>query len=551
MKKLFLLILSLIIIRCAALGPPPGGPKDETPPTLVSVAPESGTTGIKGGIIVQLTFSERLSEETNFSAIRLSPIIGKPLDFTLNKEIISVGFPEKLDQDQTYILTLSRDLKDERENRLDKTYQIALTTGEEIANGRISGIVYNKKEETSAIVYLFAKKGNFNDSLLLGTPEYYTETDDSGRYVFDFLDQGQYITVAHTGVSPPAPISPLRSNYGLYWKPVVRVDENIKIINNVNMTLGKQISSFRLLSVKMDDRVSGTMVFTNSFDLSNLSNVEVKFYSNVSKLELEVSKLFQYSDKKKELRFFIEGLNPGESYSVSIAGIKDSIDQHLQEVKREVSVPEINDLDPSIYSTSANKMSIIKSGGYPFRIQFTKPVFILSDSVAVLTNDEGDTLKCNLQVDDSIMKIVPIGGWVESSSFTLKIFGNYIQSLDGYSIKDSIITYNFLTSSKIGFGGIIGKLNGSYIENSIVIARSLEKQTKSVSVSVNSNGEFKIENIREGKWLLSAFQDRDGNGRYTYGDIYNNIPSEPFTFLIDTVEVRANWDIDGLELTFP
>ena len=109
MKKILLLIPPIIIFRCAALGPPPGGPKDETSPTLVNVSPESGTTGIEGGIAVELTFSERLSEETDFSSIRLSPIISSQLDFILKKEIISVGFPNELDEDQTYILTLTRD----------------------------------------------------------------------------------------------------------------------------------------------------------------------------------------------------------------------------------------------------------------------------------------------------------------------------------------------------------------------------------------------------------------------------------------------------------
>ena len=160
-------------------------------------------------------------------------------------------------------------------------------------------------------------------------------------------------------------------------------------------------------------------------------------------------------------------------------------------------------------------------------------------------------MKNDWEIDGSIMNILPHGGWRELSSFTLNIFGNYIESLDGSSIKDSILTYNFETSSKTGFGGVIGQVNGPYFEGSIVIANSLEKQTKSVTVSVNSSGEFKMENIPEGKWMLSAFQDKDGNGRYTHGDIYKNKPSEPFTSLVDTIEVRANWDVDGIELPYP
>ena len=279
--------------------------------------------------------------------------------------------------------------------------------------------------------------------------------------------------------------------------------------------------------------------------------MQIKFISNFTETGLEVSKIFQYADTNKELRFFIEGLNPGESYSIVVSGLKDSIDQHLQEIKRKVQIPEIENFQFSIHSTSANEISMIEPGISPFSIQFTKPIIILSDSVLILTNNEGDTLKNDWEIDGSIMNILPHGGWTELSSFTLKIFGNYIESLDGSSIKDSILTYNFETSSKIGFGGVIGKVNGPYFEGSIVIARSLEKEPKSVTVSVNSSGEFKMEDIPEGKWMLSAFQDKDGNGRYTHGNIYENKPSEPFTFLVDTIEVRANWDIDGIELIYP
>ena len=79
----------------------------------------------------------------------------------------------------------------------------------------------------------------------------------------------------------------------------------------------------------------------------------------------------------------------------------------------------------------------------------------------------------------------------------------------------------------------------------------LEKDPISVTVSVNSEGDFQMEEIPAGMWLLSAFQDKDGNGRYTFGKALPMVPAEPFTVLSDTIEVRANWDVEGIIITYP
>ena len=39
----------LLFVSCAAIMPPPGGPKDETAPELIKVTPVGGTTNCAGG----------------------------------------------------------------------------------------------------------------------------------------------------------------------------------------------------------------------------------------------------------------------------------------------------------------------------------------------------------------------------------------------------------------------------------------------------------------------------------------------------------------------
>ena len=111
-KKLYPLAI-LFILGCAAVAPPPGGPVDDIPPTLTAVEPPSGTVRISPGFTVQLTFSERLDENTDASFIRVLPSLPEPPEVKLKKNVLEVTFPDKLAENQTYILTLTREMKDE------------------------------------------------------------------------------------------------------------------------------------------------------------------------------------------------------------------------------------------------------------------------------------------------------------------------------------------------------------------------------------------------------------------------------------------------------
>ena len=121
----------------------------------------------------------------------------------------------------------------------------------------------------------------------------------------------------------------------------------------------------------------------------------------------------------------------------------------------------------------------------------------------------------------------------------------------GYRTEGLIVAFKIRTSRKIGKGGLSGKVAGKYTQATIVVAEMAEKRRKSSSISVNSDGYFEFPELLEGMWLLSSFQDRDGNGRYTTGRAVPFEPAEPFLVSPDTIEVRANWDTEGIQLYYP
>ncbi len=99
-------------MSCAAIQSPSGGPKDETPPTLVSTLPENGVTNFSGRKI-ELQFSEYLKESSIQKSIQILPALeNQPIFIYQGKKVI-LELEESLKSNQTYIVLINRSLMDE------------------------------------------------------------------------------------------------------------------------------------------------------------------------------------------------------------------------------------------------------------------------------------------------------------------------------------------------------------------------------------------------------------------------------------------------------
>ena len=93
----------LLLVSCAAIMPPPGGPKDETPPELLKVTPADGTTYFEGGK-VELLFSEYLDESSFERAITILPLLSQEPEIIFKGNRLIIYFPDFLDFPQFFRL---------------------------------------------------------------------------------------------------------------------------------------------------------------------------------------------------------------------------------------------------------------------------------------------------------------------------------------------------------------------------------------------------------------------------------------------------------------
>lgn len=546
------MFLLFIIVGCAAVAPPPGGPVDKTSPFLIGVEPSSGTTGIASGFTATLTFSERLDETTSLKGIRIAPTLTIPFKVSVKKNRMTVTIPGEIEEDQTYLITVTRDVLDEHGNKLDRTYQLAFSTGVEISQGWIEGFVYNR-EKSSSIVYLYRLDGKDLDSLFLQIPDYYTETDDSGSYSFSYLEGGDYQVLAFQGGMPPSVISPARMSYGVHWRAPIHLEGSQDTARVVNMRIFREVPPLRVVTAKMETSHLGIIRLTNPVHLSAQESLILQLVDSESKEIIVPDFLFQYRDGDPELRFFTGNVNPAEVYTLTLTGVQDSAGQSLSEFTHVVSVPEADTSGPIVISPEYDGKIQINPGEIPLEIQFNDVVQSENIEHAVFIQDTSQIPLNSLfrWVNRTRIQVIPEGGWRPEMEYEMTIVGDLIRSIEGVSMKDSLLTFTIEVNQDRGYGDLYGEVEGKFVKNSVIVATSAEKPSISYSTDVNSDGQFAFRRIPAAFWLLTTYQDKDGNRRYSYGRAIPFQPSEPFHVFPDTIEVRANWDLEGVKLVYP
>ena len=213
MKQLTSIAAIFYIMSCAAIQSPPGGLKDEIPPELIQTIPDGGSIHFKGGR-VELIFSEFVDANTVERSIRVLPTLPEDPEIIYKGRRIFVEFPDSLNENQTYIISIDRTLKDEHKVALAQGIQVAFATGDKIDEGKISGTVTYQKASS---VHLW-KVQNEEDltEFYKRIPDYVVDASDSGQYEFGYLSDGNYRLIAVDRSASGSPISPERMVCLLY-----------------------------------------------------------------------------------------------------------------------------------------------------------------------------------------------------------------------------------------------------------------------------------------------------------------------------------------------
>ncbi len=182
-------LLAILFGQCATPTQPTGGPRDTTPPEVVETEPATGTTNFDQDQI-RFEFSKYIDRNSFQDAFRMEPDVNLDYEISWRRRRATVEFNDPLPDTTTFIFTIGTDLQDTRNNNIAGPYQLALSTGPDIDQGRITATVRDAQTGEGLMgerVVLYRHPADLEESA-----NYVGEADSAGVVRFNYLREGRY-----------------------------------------------------------------------------------------------------------------------------------------------------------------------------------------------------------------------------------------------------------------------------------------------------------------------------------------------------------------------
>lgn len=185
------LVISLVV-ACASIGSPDGGPYDETPPLFLRSTPEPFALGVKNKRVT-LEFDEFVKIEKAAEKVVISPPqITQPIIKTNGKKIV-VELDDSLKANTTYSIDFSDAIVDYNEGNPLGNFAFLFSTGDKIDTLAVSGTVLNASNLEPIKGILVGLHRDLADSAFTTKPfDRVSRTDADGRFAIRGIAPGSY-----------------------------------------------------------------------------------------------------------------------------------------------------------------------------------------------------------------------------------------------------------------------------------------------------------------------------------------------------------------------
>ncbi|WP_171032809.1 Ig-like domain-containing protein [Fodinibius saliphilus] len=513
----------LFVVGCATPSSPTGGPPDKEGPKIIKTEPQTGTTNFTGQEII-LHFSEFVDRASLEQAIILEPDVGLSFDLDWGRKSVAVEFDRAIPDSTTLIVTVGTDFKDVNNNKLAAPKKVAVSTGDEIDDGKLTGRVLNAQTGNGAEgdrILLYREPVDLSQKA-----NYIAETDTGGTFNFSYLSEGRYKAFWVDD----------RNRNKIWDRQNERTqpfkDEFVELEDGDTDTLGtiyktpvdttkpslQGIGLFSSQRLRM--RFSENVVLTDS--------INVLITDTTGNVQSDAYPLYvQPGERFVMFAYSTEDLVESGNYRIDISGLVDEFGNPLSKVEQHFTGSAQED---------TTRQRIIErnsvSGYYPedpFTITYAKPIegSLLRDSLKVV---EGDSLVerwPNVKMDKNKFSILPGKQWKDGVTYEVRLWDPAIEDYRKFS-------------PEIWHSSRMGALN-ALVEDSTVSNVRLE--------IINDEAEFyrdtvfsdsiEIKQLPPLKYTVIAYEDLNDNGNWDFGRVDPFKAPEPYFIQKDVPVEKA------------
>ena len=564
-KKIFswggMLVAVWLLVRCAGQVYPSGGPPDLTPPTIIRTVPDTNAVHVSTQS-VSLEFSKYVVQRSLEESIFISPYVGD-LEFEWSGREVTIKFAQPLRKSTTYVVNIGTDVRDIREqNRMASGFTLAFSTGDSIDRGYISGRVFDNKPE-GVMIFAYKLTDVRPDTLDPGKvkPDYIMQTGKSGSFALSNIALGPYRLFA------------IRDEYKnlLYDKQIdqfgvtngdITLSAAVPRVNDIWFRLSQEDTTRPFLSgAQAPDRDHILVRFSESLDSLSFKKAEfaVTDTFGTNPIGIAVRSLSRLTPAAVSL-VTSAPLESGKLYRLTVRRVYDRAGNEIDTLHAASDFSGSGEPD-TVKPTFAVHGVADSMRGVPLDqtidIDFSEPVRAqpMRGAIALL-----DSARAPLAFDvrwygEAGLALVPRTPFWSNAWYQLTLIMDSLRDYRGNSYRDSTYRLHFQTLDLRTTGVIEGTVvddAGTKGTGQVMVTASSVDLTppRQKTIRLKQPGKFEMEQIVEGKYVISGYRDADSSGTYSYGLPYPFVPSERFAVYPDTVKVRARWGVEGVVLRF-
>ncbi len=505
---ILVLVVLLATYSCATPIAPTGGPADKQGPSILETSPLPGTTNF-GGDTFEFQFSEFIQRSSVPSNITVEPDLDLEYQVKWRKKKLSIRFIDPLPDSTTVILTLGGNITDTKRNKMGKPIVVAVSTGDEIDEGTITGRIKQAENGRSADgvkVLLYREPVDFSKKAT-----YQAESDTSGTFNFAYLREGDYRALYVDD-----------RNRNKIWDQEI---EDAQPFSKESIQLDKAGSdTLDVLYITKPDTIEPRLLGVGMFSSNRLrlrfnENISIQEGASISVLdslnEVYSSGYILFGSERDPFVVFAqsrEALSATQEYSIQLNGITDAAGNNATSsgILFEGSTQADTTLQRIIRDKVGNGIFPDQSIEIVYAAPIQDPMII--DSIVVVEGDVSFDDWPEIEVEDNRLFIKPQGTWIEGLSYQILVW-NPIQR------RRQLVTPQIW--DEIQLGSLLIKPEST--DSNQVYHMLLENKEAAISFDTTFTDSLEIEDLPPISYRLKVFIDKNGNSRWDSG---NPIPFE-------------------------
>ncbi|HOU82532.1 MAG TPA: Ig-like domain-containing protein [Bacteroidales bacterium] len=523
----YFLFLSLIIISCATVEMPSGGPIDKTPPHLIAATPSDSTMNFNSKEII-FVFDEFIKSVTKNKVVVNPYLPNNMYDISTQGKKVILSFNDSLRDNTTYTITFNQAIIDITEGNILNRLTYTFSTGNSLDSCSISGkaIISELDLPMSKSIVILTDLSDFN----WDTMPMYIDYINDGNFLFSNLPPNDWYIFALEDLNNNMMYEINKEHVGFYSNKIELHNyckqNNLKILTFLEFPLKKRVVSVPRLNLN-----NSIVIFNQPLDNPQIA------------INPSSSNIYTYWSANNDTLFIYNPITKWDTTKIKI--VDNRLDTTLNIFTGLVNTKKIAQdtvLQLKLLSYDGQLLpsdSLIIKGSLPYK-------WINKDSVFLIKNEK-DTIRLSLSDDYALTH--NIKNEITDGDYELIIKAKTAESIANTYNKENKFRFSKLSNNEIS--NLTINFTKPLAWNGIIEIKS-DLLTKKVNLSQGSTISI-IHELLSGKYELLLVKDKNENDKYDTGNfIQRQLPERVYRYpqqieIIKKWDQSINWDVPNID----